>query len=152
MCGGIEDVEKKAKALEKSMTLQVELVVPGRRDLDRPGQHGHRQDASTATSACSPGTPRCSASWSQGSVVRIRPEGDGADGEVIAAVSGGFFSVADDRVSILARQALLGAEIDTAAAQAALDAALDGGRAGRRGAGRRSATTGLSCRPPAPES
>jgi F-type H+-transporting ATPase subunit epsilon len=63
-----------------------------------------------------------------GSVVRIRAEG-GADSlasgdEVVAAVSGGFFSVADDRVSILARQAQLGGEVDTSAARAALDEAL----------------------------
>ncbi len=46
MCGGIEDVEKKAAELEKSsVTLQVALVVPGRRDLDRPGPDGDRQDA-----------------------------------------------------------------------------------------------------------
>ena len=64
----------------------------------------------------------------EGSMVRIQTE-DGADGqasgdEVVAAVSGGFFSVADDRVSILARQAQLGAEVDTSAARAALDEAL----------------------------
>src|SRR6202042_2995056 len=48
----------------------------------------------------------------EGSLVRIRPEGgagsDGGSGgsgggEVVAAVYGGFFSVADDRVSVLAR-------------------------------------------------
>jgi F-type H+-transporting ATPase subunit epsilon len=63
----------------------------------------------------------------EGSVVRIFPEdGDGgaAGGEVVAAVSGGFFSVADDRVSILARQAQLGGEVDARAARAALDDAL----------------------------
>jgi len=64
----------------------------------------------------------------EGSMVRIRTEGgaDAATGgdEVVAAVSGGFFSVADDRVSILARQAQLGAEVDTSAARAALDEAL----------------------------
>jgi F-type H+-transporting ATPase subunit epsilon len=64
----------------------------------------------------------------EGSMVRILAEG-GADGpaagdEVVAAVSGGFFSVADDRVSILARQAQLGVEVDTSAARAALDEAL----------------------------
>jgi F-type H+-transporting ATPase subunit epsilon len=58
----------------------------------------------------------------EGSVVRIRPEGDGA-AEVSAAVGGGFFSIANDRVSILARQAQLGSEVDKAAAQAALDTA-----------------------------
>jgi F-type H+-transporting ATPase subunit epsilon len=64
----------------------------------------------------------------EGSMVRIRTEGgvDGAPGggDVVAAVSGGFFSVADDRVSILARQAQLGAEVDTSATHAALDEAL----------------------------
>jgi F-type H+-transporting ATPase subunit epsilon len=64
----------------------------------------------------------------EGSMVRIRTEG-GTDGdasgdEVVAAVSGGFFSVADDQVSILARQAQLGAAVDTTAARAALDEAL----------------------------
>jgi F-type H+-transporting ATPase subunit epsilon len=61
-----------------------------------------------------------------GSVVRIRP-GEAADGEVVAAVSDGFFSVAGDRVSILARQALLASSVDTSAARAALDAALADG-------------------------
>jgi F-type H+-transporting ATPase subunit epsilon len=64
----------------------------------------------------------------EGSVVRIRPE-DGASGEVSAAVGGGFFSVADNRISILARQAQLGSEVDTAAVQAALDAELGSGGA-----------------------
>jgi F-type H+-transporting ATPase subunit epsilon len=59
-----------------------------------------------------------------GSLVRIRPE-DNASGEVTAAVGGGFFSIADDRVSILARQAQLGSDIDAAATQAALDSALE---------------------------
>ena len=59
----------------------------------------------------------------EGSVVRIRPDGDGAE-EISAAVSSGFFSIADDQVSILARQARLSADIDRAAVQAALDAAL----------------------------
>jgi F-type H+-transporting ATPase subunit epsilon len=60
----------------------------------------------------------------EGSLVRIRPE-DGADGgEIVAAVYGGFFSVADDRVSVLARQAQLGSEVDARAARASLDEAL----------------------------
>jgi F-type H+-transporting ATPase subunit epsilon len=62
----------------------------------------------------------------EGSVVRIRPE-DGASGEVSAAVGGGFFSVADNRISILARQAQLGSEVDTAAVQSALDTELSSG-------------------------
>jgi F-type H+-transporting ATPase subunit epsilon len=65
----------------------------------------------------------------EGSLVRIMPEGSqdaGASsaGEVVAAVNGGFFSVADDRVSILAREAQLGGEVDTRAARAALDEAV----------------------------
>lgn len=58
----------------------------------------------------------------EGSTVQIRPDGIGAD--VFAAVSGGFLSMADNRVSILARQAQLGQDVDTAAAQAALDQAI----------------------------
>jgi F-type H+-transporting ATPase subunit epsilon len=59
-----------------------------------------------------------------GSLVRILPDGEeGASHEVVAAVAGGFLSVADDQVSILARQAQLGTEVDKAAAQAVLDEA-----------------------------
>jgi F-type H+-transporting ATPase subunit epsilon len=65
----------------------------------------------------------------EGSVVRIIPEGsegDAADdrGMIIAAVGGGFFSVADDRVSVLAHQAQLGREVDRQAAESALNDAL----------------------------
>lgn len=66
----------------------------------------------------------------EGSLVRIRPEaGAGSDGgsgggEIVAAVYGGFFSVADDRVSVLARDAQLGSEVDTSAARASLDEAV----------------------------
>jgi F-type H+-transporting ATPase subunit epsilon len=63
----------------------------------------------------------------EGSIVRILdPEGasggDGAEAgrEVSAAVSGGFLSVADDRISILAVDAQLGSEVDTSAARSAL--------------------------------
>jgi F-type H+-transporting ATPase subunit epsilon len=64
----------------------------------------------------------------EGSLVRIVPEGS-ADGSaegsaVVAAVNGGFFSVADDRVSVLAREAQLGGEVDSRAIRAALDEAL----------------------------
>ena len=60
----------------------------------------------------------------EGSTVQIRPL-DGADHDVFAAVTGGFLSVADNRVSILARQGQLGSETDQAAAQAALDQAIE---------------------------
>jgi F-type H+-transporting ATPase subunit epsilon len=57
----------------------------------------------------------------EGSLVQIRPAGSGGD-DIFAAVSGGFVSMADNRVSILARRAQLGRDVDTTAAQAALDA------------------------------
>ena len=69
----------------------------------------------------------------EGSIVRILdPEGsagaDGAEagsgGEVTAAVSGGFLSVADDQISILAVDAQLGTEVDKSAARSSLDTAL----------------------------
>jgi F-type H+-transporting ATPase subunit epsilon len=59
-----------------------------------------------------------------GSTVLIRNQNP-SEPDVIAAVSGGFLSVADDRVSILARQGQLGRDVDPAAAQAALDQAID---------------------------
>src|SRR5258708_2948902 len=61
------------------------------------------------------------------SLVRILDveHGAGEDhGEVRAAVSGGFLSVSDDRVSILVRQAELGSQVEVAAARAQLDTAL----------------------------
>ncbi len=67
----------------------------------------------------------------EGSVVRIldpeSPEGgagDAAGGEVTAAVSGGFLSVADNRVSVLAVDAQLGTEVDTSAARTELESVL----------------------------
>jgi F-type H+-transporting ATPase subunit epsilon len=59
----------------------------------------------------------------EGSTVQIRPQ-DGNGADIFAAVTGGFLSMADNRVSILARQAQLGQDIDTAAAQVALDRAI----------------------------
>ena len=53
----------------------------------------------------------------EGSLVRIFPE-DGS-GEVAAAIGGGFLSVADDQVSVLARQALLAQDVDRASARTA---------------------------------
>jgi F-type H+-transporting ATPase subunit epsilon len=57
---------------------------------------------------------------SEASVVEILTE----DAEVRAAVSGGFLSVADDRVSILAAQAQLGAEVDLEEARRKLATAM----------------------------
>jgi len=62
----------------------------------------------------------------EGSTVQIRPQHAAeGNGDVFAAVTGGFLSVADNRVSILARQGQLGSEVDTATAQAALDQAIE---------------------------
>jgi F-type H+-transporting ATPase subunit epsilon len=65
----------------------------------------------------------------EGSLVRIiDPEdNEGSTGqEVVAAVSSGFLALADDRVSILSREAQLGPVVDTSAVRAELDAALEG--------------------------
>jgi F-type H+-transporting ATPase subunit epsilon len=56
----------------------------------------------------------------EASVVEILSE----DAEVRAAVSGGFLSVADDRVSILAAQAQLGGEVNIEEARRELATAL----------------------------
>jgi len=66
----------------------------------------------------------------EGSLVRIidtEAREEAAPGEdVLAAVSSGFLAVADDRVSILSREAQLASRVDTGAVQAELDAALEG--------------------------
>jgi F-type H+-transporting ATPase subunit epsilon len=60
----------------------------------------------------------------EGSLVEIR-SGEGPEAtSVRAAVSGGFLSVADNRVSVLAAQALLSDEVDAEAARQDLDASL----------------------------
>jgi F-type H+-transporting ATPase subunit epsilon len=56
----------------------------------------------------------------EGSLVEILTE----ESSVKAAVSGGFLSVADDQVSILATQAQLGEEVDVEVAREELAAAL----------------------------
>jgi len=57
-----------------------------------------------------------------GGVVRIQRSGDD---DIVAAVHGGFISVADDDVSILAEAAELGTEVDVEEARSALQRALD---------------------------
>ena len=68
-----------------------------------------------------------------GGLVRIRPAESGDADAVDAIVNGGFLSVADDRVSVLAREAQLVPEIDRAAVQAALDEALEAARSVTQG-------------------
>jgi F-type H+-transporting ATPase subunit epsilon len=65
----------------------------------------------------------------EGSMVQILDPEDSAGAaetgdRVLAAVSTGFLSVADDRVSVLGRHAQLGSQVDTAAVRAGLDATL----------------------------
>lgn len=60
-----------------------------------------------------------------GSVVRILPENSSADGWIQAAIGDGFLSVADNRVSILARHAMLGSDVDKAATRAELESSQD---------------------------
>jgi F-type H+-transporting ATPase subunit epsilon len=118
------------------MTLHVELVVP-----DREIWSGSARMVVAKTLEGDLGLlsshPPVLGILAEGSVVRILdPEstGDGAEasagGELTAAVSSGFLSVAEDRVSILARNAELGRNVDTAAARAELEASADESAAG----------------------
>jgi F-type H+-transporting ATPase subunit epsilon len=59
----------------------------------------------------------------EGSTVQIRPD-NSSDADMFAAVTGGFLSMSDNQLSILARQGQLGKDVDTTAAQAALEQAL----------------------------
>jgi F-type H+-transporting ATPase subunit epsilon len=102
------------------VTLQVELVVPEGEIWTGPAQMVIAKTRDGDIGVLSGHAPVLGI-LVEGSVVRIRPEEDGG-AEVSAAVNGGFFSIADDRVSILAREALLASDIDTGAAQSALDA------------------------------
>ena len=126
MVGGIEDVEKKAAetGAQPSEPCAVELVVP-----DGEIWSGHARMVIAKTLEGDVGIltshPDVLGILVEGSVVRILdPEqgSAGCPGEVRAAVSSGFLSVHDDRVSILARQAELGSQVDPAAVRAELDA------------------------------
>jgi F-type H+-transporting ATPase subunit epsilon len=64
----------------------------------------------------------------EGSLVRILGPSDGGDGsgrtpEIRAAVNGGFLSVTEDKVSVLAAGAVLGVEVDAAEARQDADSA-----------------------------
>jgi F-type H+-transporting ATPase subunit epsilon len=104
------------------VTLRVELVVP-----DGEIWSGHARMVIAKTLEGDVGIltshPDVLGILAEGSVVRILDPEQGA-GEVRAAVSSGFLSVHDDRVSILARQAELGSQVDPAAVRAELDAAV----------------------------
>ncbi|HEY1618717.1 MAG TPA: F0F1 ATP synthase subunit epsilon [Streptosporangiaceae bacterium] len=104
------------------MTLQVELVVPDGEVWAGKAQMVIAKTLDGDLGVLSGHAPVLGI-LAVGSLVRIRPESEDA-AEVTAAVSDGFFSVSDNNVSILAREARLGSEVDTEAAQAALDAIL----------------------------
>jgi len=114
------------------VTLQVELVVPEGEVWSGPAELVIAKTLDGDIGVLTGHTPVLGI-LAQGSVVRIKPEegadGAGDGGAFMAAVSGGFFAVADNRVSILTQQAQLGREVDTAAARAALDEALQDAQA-----------------------
>lgn len=111
------------------MTLQVALVVP-----DRELWSGEASIVIAKTTegdiGILTGHSPVFGMLAEGSLVEIRPAEGSGQPPVRAAVSGGFLSVADNRVAVLAAQAQLAAEVDTSAAQAELDAALAGADAG----------------------
>jgi F-type H+-transporting ATPase subunit epsilon len=114
------------------VTLHVEVVVPDREIWSGSARMviAKTQDGDIGVLGSHPPVIGLLA---EGSLVRILDaESSGSDGpgdstgsgeaaELVAAVSGGFLSVSGDRVSILARQADLGRDIDTSAARAELD-------------------------------
>ena len=118
------------------MTLQVELVVPEGEIWSGPAELVIAKTLDGDIGVLTNHTPVLGI-LVEGSVVTIRPEaggkndaasqvGEGRGGrtDVVAAVGGGFFAVADNRVSILAHEAQLGRQVDAAAARAALEKAL----------------------------
>ena len=102
------------------MTLRVELVVP-----DRELWSGEASMVIAKTTEGDIGVLTGRAPvfgvLAEGSLVEIV---SGDETRVRAAVSGGFLSVADDEVSILAAQAQLGPEVNADEAQRELDTAL----------------------------
>jgi len=102
------------------VTLHVELVVP-----DRELWSGEASMVIAKTTEGDIGVLTGRAPvfgvLAEGSLVEIV---SGDDTTVRAAVSGGFLSVADDEVSILAAQAQLGPEVNADEAQRELDTAL----------------------------
>ena len=101
------------------MTLRVALVVP-----DRELWSGEARTVIAKTTegdiGVLTGHSPVFGILAEGSVAEILTE----DSEVRAAISGGFLSVADDQVSILAAQAQLGGEVDVEEARHELAAAL----------------------------
>ena len=107
------------------MSLRVELVVP-----DRELWSGEARTVIAKTTegdiGVLTGHSPVFGILAEGSLVEILTE----DSSVKAAVSGGFLSVSDDEVSILAAQAQLGQDVDTAEARRELETALSETAAG----------------------
>ena len=107
------------------MTLQVALVIP-----DRELWSGEASMVIAKTTEGDIGVLTGRAPvfgiLAEGSLVEIVND----ESRVKAAVSGGFLSVADDRVSILAAQARLAQEVDREEARRELDTALSEADAG----------------------
>jgi F-type H+-transporting ATPase subunit epsilon len=101
------------------VTLQVALVVPDRELWSGPASIVIAKTTEGDIGVLTGHSPVFGI-LAEGSVVEILTE----DAEVRAAVSGGFLSVADDRVSILAAQAQLGAEVDLEQARRELATAM----------------------------
>ena len=110
------------------MTLRVELVAP---DGEIWSGRARMVIAKTLDGDLGvlTGHPPVIGILAEGSMVQILDPEDGAGAaeagdRVLAAVSSGFLSVADDRVSVLGRQAQLGSQVDAAVVRADLDATL----------------------------
>jgi F-type H+-transporting ATPase subunit epsilon len=108
------------------VTLQVALVVP-----DRELWSGEARTVIAKTTegdiGVLTGHSPVFGVLAEGSLVEILSD----DAEPVrAAVSGGFLSVADDRVAILAAQAQLSDEVDAQVAQQSLDTALSEAESG----------------------
>ena len=110
------------------MTLRVEVVVP---DGDIWSGRARMVIAKTLDGDLGvlTGHPPVIGILAEGSMVQILDPEDGAGAaeagdRVLAAVSSGFLSVADDRVSVLGRHAQLGSQVDAAVVRAELDATL----------------------------
>jgi F-type H+-transporting ATPase subunit epsilon len=108
------------------VTLQVALVVPDRELWSGEARTVIAKTTEGDIGVLSGHSPVFGV-LAEGSLVEILND----DAEPVrAAVSGGFLSVADDRVAILAASAQLAQEIDAQAAQQSLDTALSEAESG----------------------
>lgn len=127
------------------MPLRVELVMPDRRVWSGEASMVIAKTLDGDIGVLI-GHPPVLGVLAEGSIVRVldpRPDtatdspGGGEDGraggpgEVVAAVSGGFLSVADDQVTILAAEGRLSGEVNTAAVRESLEEALSAAGAER---------------------